>query len=98
MTNKGMLGNLGNLGNLMKQAQAMQERLAKVQAAVATNTGQAAARAARAVKERLACSRQCRNHAEGECCDICRDPARDATRVVVVEDVTTLLGFERTRG
>ncbi len=40
MSNQGMFG---NLGNLMKQAQAMQERLAKVQAEVATKTVQASA-------------------------------------------------------
>jgi recombination protein RecR len=51
-----------------------------------------------AVKERLGLCRQCRNLAEGDLCDICRDPARDATRVVVVEDVTTLYAFERTGG
>src|SRR5438128_12400701 len=45
------------------------------------------ARAVLAVKERLGLCRQCRNLAEGELCDICRDPARDATRVVVVEEV-----------
>lgn len=52
----------------------------------------------RAVKERLGLCRQCRNIAEGELCDICRDPSRDATRVVVVEDVTTLHALERTGG
>src|SRR3989442_4294046 len=56
------------------------------------------ARAVLAVKERLGLCRQCRNLAEGVLCDICRDPARDATRVVVVEDVTTLYAFERTGG
>jgi len=38
---KGPFGGMGNLGNLMKQAQAMQERLAKVQAEVAAKTVQA---------------------------------------------------------
>src|SRR5216684_6424246 len=52
----------------------------------------------RAVKERLGLCRQCRNIAEGELCDICRDDARDVTRVVVVEDVTTLHAIERTGG
>src|SRR2546425_2438563 len=56
------------------------------------------ARAILAVKERLGLCSQCRNLAEGELCDICRDPARDATRVVVVEDVITLHAFERTGG
>ena len=54
--------------------------------------------AIRAVKERLGLCRRCRNIAEGELCDICLDPSRDATRLVVVEDVTTLLTFERTGG
>jgi DNA-binding YbaB/EbfC family protein len=40
MSNQGMFG---NLGNLMKQAQAMQERLAKVQAEVTAKTVQASA-------------------------------------------------------
>src|SRR5438093_11505669 len=56
------------------------------------------ARAVLAVKDRLGLCRQCRNLAEGELCDICRDPAREATRVVVVGDVTTLYAFERTGG
>src|SRR2546425_12442148 len=56
------------------------------------------AQAILAVKERLGLCSQCRNLAEGELCDICRDPARDATQVVVVEDVTTLYAFERTGG
>jgi len=51
-----------------------------------------------AVKERLGLCRQCRNIAEGNFCDICLDPSRDATHLVVVEDVTTLLTFERTGG
>lgn len=41
MSDKGMFGGMGNLGNIMKQAQAMQERLAKVQAEVSTKTVQA---------------------------------------------------------
>src|SRR3989442_13129976 len=51
-----------------------------------------------AVKERLGLCRQCRNLAEGELCDICRDPAGDATQVVVGEGVATLYAFERTGG
>jgi DNA-binding YbaB/EbfC family protein len=43
MSNKGLFGGMGNLGNIMKQAQAMQERLAKIQAEVATKTVQASA-------------------------------------------------------
>jgi recombination protein RecR len=55
-------------------------------------------RTIRAVKERLGLCLQCRNIAEGELCEICRDPSRDATKVVVVEDVTTLHAIERTGG
>ena len=38
---KGWMGNLGDMGNIMKQAQAMQERLTKLQAEVAAKTVQA---------------------------------------------------------
>jgi recombination protein RecR len=51
-----------------------------------------------AVKDRLGLCRQCRNIAEGERCEICQDPKRDQTRMVVVEDVTTLHAIERTGG
>jgi hypothetical protein len=40
---KNPFGGMGNLGNIMKQAQAMQERLAKLQAEVATKTVAASA-------------------------------------------------------
>ena len=56
------------------------------------------ARAIRAVKERLGLCRQCHNIAEGELCEVCQDPKRDRTQVVVVEDVTTLYAIERTGG
>jgi len=54
--------------------------------------------AIQAVKERLGLCQQCRNIAEGELCEICQDPKRDRTRLVVVEDVTTLHAIERTGG
>jgi len=38
---KNPFGGIGNLGNIMKQAQAMQDRMAKIQAEVATKTVQA---------------------------------------------------------
>ena len=40
---KNPFGGMGNLGNIMKQAQAMQERLAKLQAEAATKTVKASA-------------------------------------------------------
>lgn len=51
-----------------------------------------------AVRDRLGLCRQCRNIAEGGHCEICQDPKRDRTRLVVVEDVTTLHAIERTGG
>jgi recombination protein RecR len=56
------------------------------------------ANAIQAVKDRLGVCRECRNVAEGELCEICLDPKRDRTRVVVVEDVPTLHAIERTGG
>ncbi len=52
--------------------------------------------AIRAVKERLAFCRQCRNIAEEELCEICRDPKRDRSTILVVEEPSTLYAIERT--
>jgi recombination protein RecR len=54
--------------------------------------------AIKAVKERLGLCRRCRNIAEGELCEICRDPKRDRTRVVVVEEISTLYSIEKGGG
>lgn len=54
--------------------------------------------AIRAVKEGLAFCRQCRNIAEGDLCEFCRDPKRDRTRILVVEEPSTLYAVERTGG
>jgi recombination protein RecR len=56
------------------------------------------AEAIRAVKEGLAFCRQCRNIAEGELCEFCRDPKRDRTKILVVEEPSTLYAIERTGG
>jgi recombination protein RecR len=56
------------------------------------------ANAIRAVKEGLAFCRQCRNIAEGELCEFCRDPKRDRTKILVVEEPSTLYAIERTGG
>lgn len=42
------------------------------------------------------CAR-CHNIAEGELCAVCGDEGRDAGLICVVEDVRSLLSFERTR-
>ena len=54
--------------------------------------------AIRAVKEGLAFCRQCHNIAEGELCEFCRDPKRDRTKILVVEEPSALYAIERTGG
>jgi recombination protein RecR len=54
--------------------------------------------AIRAVKDGLAFCRQCRNIAEGELCEFCLDPKRDRTRILVVEEPSTLYAIERCGG
>jgi len=56
------------------------------------------AEAIRAVKEGLAFCRQCRNIAEGDLCEFCLDPKRDRSKVLVVEEPSTLYAIERSGG
>lgn len=51
--------------------------------------------AIRAVKEGLSFCRHCRNIAEGEACEFCLDPKRDRTKILVVEEPSTLYAIER---
>lgn len=53
--------------------------------------------AIKAVKDGLSFCSECRNIAEGNLCDLCLDPKRDRTRIVVVEEPSTLYAIERTR-
>jgi recombination protein RecR len=54
--------------------------------------------AIQAVKNGLTFCRQCRNIAEGELCEFCRDPKRDRTKILVVEEPSTLYAIERSGG
>lgn len=54
--------------------------------------------AIRAVKDGLAFCRQCRNIAEGDLCEFCRDPKRDRTKILVVEEPSTIYAIERAAG
>ena len=54
--------------------------------------------AIKAVKDGLTFCRQCRNIAEGELCEFCRDPKRDCTKILVVEEPSTLYAIERSGG
>lgn len=56
------------------------------------------AEAIRAVKDGLSFCRQCRNIAEGELCEFCRDPKRDHTKILVVEEPSTIYAIERAAG
>jgi recombination protein RecR len=56
------------------------------------------AEAIQAVKDGLTFCQQCRNIAEGELCDFCRDPKRDRTQILVVEEPSTIYSVERTAG
>ncbi|MGH7208841.1 MAG: recombination mediator RecR [Nitrospiraceae bacterium] len=56
------------------------------------------AEAIRAVKEGLAFCRQCHNIAEGDLCEFCLDPKRDHSKVLVVEEPSTLYAIERSGG
>lgn len=51
--------------------------------------------AIKAVKEGLAFCRRCRNIAEGELCEFCKDAKRDQTKILVVEEPSTLYAIER---
>ncbi|MBM4120533.1 MAG: recombination mediator RecR [Nitrospira sp.] len=54
--------------------------------------------AIKAVKDGLTFCRQCRNIAEGELCEFCRDPKRDRAKILVVEEPSTLYAIERSGG
>ncbi|MBI2918105.1 MAG: recombination protein RecR [Chloroflexi bacterium] len=49
-----------------------------------------------AVKERVVFCSRCQNVTEGNPCALCRDPARDHTRICVVEEPLDVLALERT--
>jgi recombination protein RecR len=48
------------------------------------------------VKERLRFCRWCNNVSEEEVCRFCADPRRDRTKILVVEEPSTLFAVERT--
>jgi recombination protein RecR len=55
------------------------------------------AEAIREVKEKITFCTQCRNIAEGPLCDVCLDPKRDTTIILVVEEPSTLHAIEQSR-
>ena len=55
------------------------------------------AEAIREVKEFVSFCVQCRNIAESELCHICLDPKRDRTKILVVEEPSTLHAIDQSR-
>ena len=53
--------------------------------------------AIREVKERITFCSQCRNIAEDTLCEICLAPKRDRTKVLVVEELSTLHAIEQSK-
>jgi len=49
-----------------------------------------------ALREEVVLCRECHNISDAEICPICRDPAREATRLCVVEEPLDVLAIERT--
>jgi recombination protein RecR len=84
------LGRLPGVGP--KSAQRIAFHLLKVDTAEAERL----ARAISEVKARVQFCRVCHNVAEGELCQFCRDPRRDATLICVVEEPRDLVAVERT--
>ena len=56
----------------------------------------ALAEAILAVKDRIVLCSQCYNITESDPCAVCSDPARDRTRICVVEEALDVLALERT--
>ncbi|HSN15548.1 MAG TPA: recombination mediator RecR [Anaeromyxobacteraceae bacterium] len=69
--------------HLLQQPSAQLERLAET---------------LRTVGERIRPCEECGNLAEGDRCEICRDPRRDPSVVCVVEEPATILAVERSGG
>lgn len=71
------------------------ERLAYYVLTMPKDDALAFADAIRGVRENLRPCRTCFNLAEGEQCDVCRDPRRDQALLCVVEQVRDLLALEQ---
>jgi recombination protein RecR len=84
------LGRLPGIGP--KSAQRIAFHLLKVEPADAERL----ARAIRDVRAKVHFCRDCHNVAEGDLCQYCRDPRRDATLVCVVEEPRDVVAIERT--
>lgn len=76
-----------------KSAQRVAFHLLKVPA----NEAKALAAAIVAARDKVALCHVCFNVAEGDLCEFCRDPKRDATLICVVQEPPDIVAIERTR-
>jgi len=95
----------GLLGKLVKEfvrlpsiGQKTAQRLAFHMMKANTDDALRLANAIRDVKEFVTFCVQCHNIAESELCEICLDPKRDRTKILVVEEPSTLYAIEQSRG
>lgn len=72
------------------------QRLAFFVLKLPEQNAQSLAQAILDVKSRLRFCKLCQNVAEEALCEICRDPLRDRSRVLVVKELSTLYAVERT--
>jgi recombination protein RecR len=94
----------GLLGKLVKEfvrlpgiGQKTAQRLAFHMMKANTDDALRLANAIRDVKEFVTFCVQCRNIAESELCEICQDPKRDRTTILVVEEPSTLYAIDQSR-
>ncbi len=95
----------GLLGKLVKEfvrlpgiGQKTAQRLAFHMMKANTDDALRLANAIRDVKEFVTFCVQCRNIAESALCEICQDPKRDRTKILVVEEPSTLHAIDQSRG
>jgi recombination protein RecR len=94
----------GLLGKLVKEfvrlpgiGQKTAQRLAFHMMKANTDDALRLANAIRDVKEFVTFCMQCCNIAESELCQICQDPKRDRTKILVVEEPSTLYAIDQSR-
>jgi len=94
----------GLLGKLVKEfvrlpgiGQKTAQRLAFHMMKANTDDALRLANAIRDVKEFVTFCVQCCNIAESELCQICQDPKRDRTKILVVEEPSTLYAIDQSR-
>ena len=74
------------------------QRLAFHMIKTTQNDAMRLANAIRDVKEFVTFCEKCRNVAESELCEICQDPKRDRSKILVVEEPSTLHAIDQSRG